>query len=153
MQSCGRKVGHFINLFVSTTTEYTIDDFYSSLPESRYRRQLSIIVGSRYIEPSLSWILIFVYSFPHRVFSRFPRIGKIFYTHGNTKPIEIDLPMTDFFFQIFFKISEFFRNCPTTIINFPKISKFENSSTVDKFFKFSSKVFYLIVKKFVYSEL
>lgn len=148
MQSCGRKVGHFINLFVSTTTEYTIDDFYSSLPESRYRRQLSIIVGSRYIEPSLSWILIFVYSFPHRVFSRFPRIGKIFYTHETNwnRP-----PNDRFFFSRFF--SRFFRNCPTTIINFPKISKFENSSTVDKFFKFSSKVFYLIVRKFVYSEL
>lgn len=94
VQSCGRKVGHFINLFVST--RYTIDDFYSSTSRnSRYRRQLSIIVASRYFEILLFRILIFVYSYSRVMFSPpFLELEKYFIlSRFRITPIEIDLSL------------------------------------------------------------
>lgn len=118
VQSCGRKVGHFINLFVSTTGIY---DRWFLLESSRIQISSTAVDNrqfSLFRTFSFESSLIFVYSFPHRVFSRSSNWKNILYRHETNwnRPLNHRFPR---FFQDF-RISKFL-NCSTTILNFSKL--------------------------------
>lgn len=144
VQSCGRKVGHFINLFVSTTGIY---DRWFLLESSRIQISSTAVDNRRFSlfrTFSFESSLIFVYSFPHRVFSRSSNWKNILYRHETNwnRPLNHRFPR---FFQDF-RISKLFHNNSKLFETFSKIQVLSTN-----FWNFPRK--YFIISKFVHSDI